>query len=192
MTSLANCPTCGRSVSTAAPTCPGCGHPFQPSKPRRSPLRTVTYLLIIAAGAYLAWRFWLPREVREGTERLVTAGHQVILDEQFGVSSKAAQARGFTLNRPLEIEVAVEVDGDGVDTYLVDEKEWDRFKAAKESVFGGGQFRHYPAFHSPKTQRKTMLGRLGSGSYYVIVENPTWGLLTKANFTVHLKVVANP
>jgi hypothetical protein len=150
------------------------------------------YLLIIGAGAFLAWRYWVPRELREGAERLVTAGHQVIVDERFGVSSKAAQARGFTLNRAAEVAVSVDVDGDGVDTYLVDAGEWNRFKAAKERVFGGGQFRHYPAFHMPKTQRTTVRGRLGPGSYFVIGENPTWGLLTKSNFTVQLKVEANP
>jgi hypothetical protein len=28
--------------------------------------------------------------------------------------------------------------------------------------------------------------------YYVIVENPTYGILTKANFNVHLKVIGRP
>jgi hypothetical protein len=94
----------------------------------------------------------------------VTAGRQVVLDEKVGVGAKSRQARGFNLRRDAEIEVGVEVAGDGVDAYVVEEQEMTRFKAASEALFKGGEFRHFPAFHRPKTQGATVRGRLPAGT----------------------------
>lgn len=191
MATVLNCPACQRPVSTEAPACPNCGHPFQKPRVRRSPIRTIVYLLIIAAGAYLAWRFWLPHEVREGAERLVTGGRQVLYDEKFGVPAKSYHATGFKLNREAEVEVSVTVEGDGVDLYVVSGEEWKKYEKAQDALTGG-RFQHFKDFYTPRTQQTTRRARLGAGTYWVITENPTYGLLTRPSFDVHLRVVANP
>lgn len=59
---ITQCPDCGKDVSTAAPTCPGCGHPF-----RRGPVQVVTEVragqhrdLKIGAGVIVAAIIILP------------------------------------------------------------------------------------------------------------------------------------
>jgi len=43
-----DCPSCGRSVSRDAASCPGCGHPFGPNLARMVFLGILVFLLIAA------------------------------------------------------------------------------------------------------------------------------------------------
>jgi hypothetical protein len=166
------------------------GKPEAQPQRKRFSIARVLLLLVIVVVAYAVWN-WLPSKGRETVGRIVGGGEQVVVDEEFGVPAKSWQGRGFKLRRPAEVEVQVQCAGDGVNVYVVSEADYKQFESAQTALFGG-EYRHYPAFHMLRATRNTQKGRLGEGTYYVIVENPTYGILTKANFNVHLKVIGRP
>ena len=145
------------------------------------------WLVILGVGGYLAWEYWLPRSVKDRITTATRGGHQVILDERFGVPAKSWQARGVRLDGAAEVTISVVCQGDGVNVMLVPGSEWNQRHG--DSLEG---IRHLTAFQMLRATRNTKSGRLRAGTYYVVVQNPTWGLMTRANFDVHLRVEAVP
>ena len=185
MAELINCPTCDKQVSSEAAACPECGHPLTPSAPapeRKKKFSLVRVLVLLGAVLGLIV-IWNPSGAKDTAGRLLSGGEQVVVDEEFGVPAKSWQMRVFRVKRAAVIEVSVRSDGDGVNVYLQSEKHYKEFEAANKALFGG-EYHHYQDFYMPRAKRNTEKGRLGSGTYYVVIEN-----LAKASFNVHLKIV---
>jgi len=205
MADLIGCSACGRQLSSEAVACPHCGHPIaKPASPvapappqaaslaspkKQYSIRRVGCVVTVAVVAYVAWK-WFPLGGKNFVSRIFRGGEEVIVDEEFGVPSKSWQSRGFSLRGDASVEVDVVCDGDGVNVYVVSEADYKRFESAHGSLFGG-EYRHYPAFHMVRINRGRKSSQLGEGRYWVIVENPTWGVVAKPNFSARLKVTVH-
>ncbi len=84
----------------------------------------------------------------------------------------------------LELDVRV-TKGKHVNVYVVDPSSWAEFKKAYKALFGG-QFRHYPEFAATKAATVRRRGRLAEGQYYIVIENPTYGILVSSSFDVQV------
>jgi hypothetical protein len=150
-------------------------------------------VISIVAGA-----FWLGYRYVNGEDNanrvLATAIKAPITLRDEVVSVQAGQAQALALDVPYAGSITLEVDvrhGKHVNVYLIDSASWAKFTKAREALFGG-RFEHYPAFKGTQIRTYKRSGRLGEGTYYVVVENPTLGILVPSSFDAGVKASLRP
>jgi len=147
---------------------------------------------MVVGGLFLVARAVLGE--RALTTSFASAVHAPIQlrDEIVSVRAQSSAARPLDLPYAgeLQLEVTV-VKGKHVNVFVVDASDWAEFAAAKEAFFGG-KFRHYPQFHATETIHTKIAGKLPAGSYYVVLDNPTYGILVESSFDVQLKAELRP
>ena len=92
--------------------------------------------------------------------------------------------------RGVQLQIAI-VKGEHVNVCVIDSAAWDEFSKAQAALFGG-KFHHYPAFAATEATQVRRSGRLNEGTYYIVVENPTLGILVPASFDVAAKASLRP
>lgn len=166
------------------------------SSPASTSLRNLVTGLVLLALVAAAILLWLRAVMgQEGLQTSLATAVQAPLElENETVSVEAAHSRAIPVRLPysgqLDLNVSV-VKGEYVNVYVVDAAGWAAFKSAKQAFFGG-KFNHYPAFEATKTQRSHTHARLGAGAYYIVLENPTLGLLVADSFDVAVKARLEP
>lgn len=75
--------------------------------------------------------------------------------------------------------------------YLIDASDWPELARAKGALFGG-QFHHYKPFEARESVTVRRTAQLEKGAYFVVVENPTFGILVASSFDVRIKATLRP
>ena len=209
---LENCFECGKEISSVAATCPHCGAPGPTARTAQKevpPIKQAVHensfsryalpiIVIVSTIAVLGLGLFLFIRFKHGDKAannmVATLVHTKIelYSGTLDIPSKSVKAISISLpyTGDLHVEANV-VKGDHINLYVVDESDYSRFAQARSALFGGN-FRHYPAFHSSKSKVVDRNGRLNEGKYRVILENPTWGILSSTSFDVRVEIVLNP
>ncbi|MCC6665006.1 MAG: hypothetical protein IT375_14740 [Polyangiaceae bacterium] len=131
----------------------------------------------------------------EGTSRVFASAVKAPIDlKDETLSVPAANLRGVPITLPYSGTVTLEVDvvkGKHVTVNMVDATDWNEIANAKSKLFGG-KFHHYPAFEGTESASLRRKGHLAEGSYYVVLENPTLGILVPSSFDVRVKARLEP
>ncbi|MEO8903612.1 MAG: hypothetical protein ABI627_18995 [Polyangiaceae bacterium] len=158
--------------------------------------RTAVLGLILLTIVALAIFLWLRALMGESAvEGVVAAAIRAPIDVKNEIISVPAQhCRGVPIQLPysgqMNLEVTV-VKGEHVNVYVVNATDWSEFEKAETSFFGG-KFHHYPAFQATRASRSRTSGALAEGAYFVVLENPTFGLLVDPSFDVEVKARLQP
>jgi hypothetical protein len=167
-----------------------------PLPPAKTSLRTIVTAVILLVLVAMAVLLWLRATMGErGLETAFAATVRAPIDvENEIVSVPATVSRAIPIRLPyageLDLQVNV-VKGTHVNVYVVDDSDWTEFEKAKTSFFGG-KFHHYSEFQAVRAKASHTTGRLGQGSYYIVLENPTLGLLVASSFDVEVKARLQP
>jgi hypothetical protein len=90
----------------------------------------------------------------------------------------------------LEIECTV-IKGKHINSYLINDAEYTNYGKVYKSFFGG-RFTHFSNFAAKEAKSIKRQGRLADGRYWIVVENPTWGLLVESSFDVKVRATLRP
>jgi len=165
-------------------------------EPAKTSVRTIITGIVLLILVAMAVLIWLRAAMgQRGLETAFAATVQAPIDlENEIVSVPATVSRAIPIRLPdageLDLQVSV-VKGTHVNVYVVDDSDWAEFEKAKTSFFGG-KFHHYPEFQAVRAKTSHTTGRLAQGSYYVVLENPTLGLLVASSFDVEVKAHLQP
>jgi hypothetical protein len=155
-------------------------------------LAALLALAVIAASGWYFLRNFIG-ETAADTLVATAVGAPIDLKDEI-VSVAAGHSQGIPITLPyageLQLQVAI-VKGKHVNVYMIDSAAWDEFSKAQAAVFGG-KFHQYPAFAATEATQVRRSGRLNAGTYYVVVENPTLGILVPASFDVAVKASLRP
>lgn len=203
---LVPCRNCGSSISDQAFACPRCGASLRASLSAAVPTRpgsnssgcmiaaiVIAVVTVTMAGAaYLAFRYVFGDAATDRAFASAVKAPLVLRDEVISVPAKTLAGRGIDL--PYDGEVTLEVEvvkGKHVNVYLIDAGDWPELEKAKDSLFGG-RFHHYKPFEATESTRVKRTARLKSGAYFVVVENPTFGILVASSFDLRIKATLRP
>ncbi|MGC4068843.1 MAG: hypothetical protein QM784_30205 [Polyangiaceae bacterium] len=157
-----------------------------------SAIAVLVLLSLTAGGLYAVAKVVLGE--RELTNELASAVRSPIQlrDEIVSVPARASVARGIKLpyGGKLYLDITV-LKGKHINVFVVDTAAWSEFEAAKNGLFGG-RFHHFPEFHATEASRSRLSGPLAAGNYYVVLDNPTYGILVESSFDVQLKAELRP
>ena len=188
--SLITCSDCKREVSTNAEACPNCGNPIKTSS--NGVISFIISVLIIAGGGYIYSTHILGKEQVKRIAAKIIKAPITIRDEIISVESTQIQGRPISLTQTGILDINVDlIRGKHINVYLVDQDDWGPISEAKTSLFGG-KYSHYEMFHAEKTKIMKRSGPMGAGQYYLVIHNPTLGILVDSSFDVKVKVVFTP
>lgn len=194
---LIACRECHTTISDQAATCPRCGAPVRPPQPKLSFVtQAILWSIVVAGviffGAVLAAQHFLGGS--GATRALAPAVKAPVTLKDEIVPVSATGARGLPIELPYSGDVTIEINvlrGEYVNVYVIDVEDWKQFEKARNAFFGG-RFQHYPNFNATKARTYKRSGRLGEGTYYIVLENPTLGIFVASSFDVQVKAVLKP
>jgi hypothetical protein len=131
---------------------------------------------------------------REANTALAAAVRAPIELTDETISVPATTARGIPLTLPYSGELRLEVNvvkGKHVNVYVIDTSAWNEFQQAHSALFGG-KFHRFMAFDGTESKQLRRSGKLSEGNYYIIIENPTLGILVESSFDVAVKATLRP
>lgn len=195
---LVTCRECAKTISDQAVVCPSCGAPGPKAAPARATggssnlLGALLALGVIAACGWFLLRTFVGERAADSLVATVVKAPVDLKDEIISVGAGRSQGIPITLPYAGEVELQVAiVKGEHVNVYVIDGAAWDEFSRAQAALFGG-KFHHYPAFAATAASQVRRSGRLDQGTYYVVIENPTLGILVPASFDVAVKAKLRP
>ncbi|MBK7828421.1 zinc ribbon domain-containing protein [Nannocystis sp.] len=210
---MAFCPKCGTKTSPEHQFCAACGVSLTDatpaertdslfrgsSSPRKTAASGVSVWRIafgVVVGVGILWVF-LPGifDSRSpsifGSEHrrsplVDMAGPRTIIDDSINIKEDQYQHYTFEIKVPSTVSLTVtRVKGPAFEVYVVEKSDFDEWKNAANSLFGG-QFHHFPDLSgtvnakNPSHDRK---GTLKAGTYVVIIDNTDFGSVSPpANF----------
>lgn len=214
------CPQCGSATQPATRFCASCGavlagdaaHAMQaptPTKPTATRGVSVFRIALgVVLGIVVVWYFF-PGLLDPSSHSLLGSenrrsplanigGPKTVFDETITLDEDQYGGVGFRLDVPGTVSItATHVRGPRVELYVLDKSGYQEFDAAAKTLFGGGQFHHFPDLAGVVANKATVAksGGLRSGEYHVLFDNSDFGKISPpANFKndvaeVRLKLV---
>lgn len=156
----------------------------------RSNLRAFWRLSILLGicglALYLLVRNTVGEKAADTLVRTAVRAPVELRDEIVNVSANSWQ--GVPIHLPydgtLQLEIAV-VDGNEVDVYVMEQSQVALLKEKEK-------FSHFPDFGAKKTRSLRRSGRLGEGTYYIVLFDDTLGILSASTSDVKIKATLEP
>ena len=164
-------------ISSSAGACPSCACPVeQPASERVKDLLLV--LFIIAVVSVSGWVIIDQTIGREGAARMfATLFHKQMLVHDETVSVPTDEFRGVLVSLPDSGEVVIDVDslgGKPIDVHVITAA--DLLKLANtKPPFAARKVNDFPAFEAKAATNAKRNGKLGAGSYVVLLEHSERG-----------------
>jgi hypothetical protein len=164
-------------------------------KPNGRRRRGFGFLVRLAVFIGVVW--WMLRAVMgekaaEATLATLVRAPIDLRNEIVAVGAKSSRAVPIEVPYSGTVELNVQViKGKHVNVYVITPSAWQEFVAAKSALFGG-QYHHFPEFQAEEASKVRLSGRLAEGHYYVVIENPTFGILVPSSFDVEIKATLHP
>ena len=187
-----NCGHCQNQIPDSSEFCNHCGMSarVQPKQPMHSVYRYLIVLVALVAAFYIFVRY---EGGRTAADRLVASvAHTPITladeTQNLSASSWRAIAVQAPYNGNLDVELEV-VRGNPLDVILIPMNELDTLRANSKSWGFLGNDQNFSAVKTTTYKRD---GRVLQGNYYLVLRDPTLGILSASATDVQVKIVLNP
>lgn len=149
-------------------------------------LRLSILLGLLGLGLYLLARNTVGEKAAETLVQTAVRAPIELRDEivNLPASSWTGLPVHLTYDGTLQLDVTV-VNGNEVDVYVMEQSQVALFKEKE-------RFRHFPDFAAEKTRRLRQSGRLGEGTYYIVLYDSTLGILSDSSSDIQVKATLEP
>ena len=135
--------------------------------PKRSAVRWSTFVLlgILALAIYLVIQFRSGKSVSGAL-----TGPSTIVSETVELEEGEAKCYGVTLPADRQVDVDIE-SSRKINIMLMDPQQWERYKDARQSLFGG-KYEYNPALSAESVRRMKTSRVIPGGSWCLAIEHP--------------------
>jgi hypothetical protein len=157
--------------------------------PKKRGLHPIT-IVAISVLALILISFWYQSGTRSTSQMLATAVHAPVMvkDEVENVSANSWKAVAFTMpyGATLDINLHV-VRGNPIDVFITTPDQVESMNKAQWS-----SVRVYKNFNAVKTTTYRRTGQLSAGSYYLVLRDTSFGILSQSASDISVKIQLNP
>ncbi len=189
---LINCPECNHEISKEAKTCPSCGIPLKKGK-KKWPLsrKILVWILagilgVILGTSSMAWISGRSNPVK------TLAQYTSLANETIQLSEGEVWNYGFKLNYKARVNVNVTANPAKVHVMLMRTDQWEKYKKARGSLFGGNDYSYMGALSKQSVLKMTETAVLPKDTWRIVIERPHESLILNQKTNVRISIKAKP
>lgn len=191
-----NCPSCSREIPDGSAFCNLCGKHVYTGTPNSTPAvsagrfigaRLLPLLLLV----FLGWYFLRVTFGSKQTSQAIAVAVRAPITLKDEVQNLPATSwKGVALSLPYDGNLDVDLrilQGNPVDVFLAGADQSDAINRADWR-----QVRVYSEFNAVKTKTYRRTGQLRQGNYFLVIRDPSLGILSQSASDFSVKVRLNP